>query len=351
MKPFRSTLSALLPQLGAIALVLLFGGLLVLGIGVSPLTAGRAFLDGVLGDLDSAGETLLKAVPLLLAALGIAIAFQARIWNIGAEGQLYAGALASTVLALELGSGPRLLLLPLLIVAGFLGGGLWAALAGALRERFGVSEIISTLMLNYVAFYGVSYLLHGPVKGADQFYPESAHIPEAARLPLVLPGSRLHAGFLLALLLAAAVHLMLSRTVVGYRIKAAGDNPEAARVGGIPMTRYVILSLFLSGGLAGVAGMGEVAGVHYRLLEKLSPGYGYIAMMVALMGRLHPGGVVAAALFVAALLVGVDNMQRVARVPATLADILIGLSVLSTLLSAYYPVIRAYLRRRVSHVA
>ena len=206
-------------------------------------------------------------------------------------------------------------------------------------------------MMNYIAFHGVSYLVHGPMKGPKQFFPESGFIPESGRLPVVLPGSRLHAGILLGFLFAAVLYLILSQTVLGYRIKAVGDNPEAARLGGIPITRYVVLSLFISGGLAGMAGMGEVAGVHYRLIEKISPGYGFTAIMVALMGRLHPGGIVAAAVFVAALLVGVDNMQQVARVPATLADILVGLSVLSVLASGHYRVFWSYLRRRFPRVA
>lgn len=347
----RQILSGILPQIAAIGLVMVLGALLVMAIGVSPITAGAAFLDGAFGGLNSIGETLLKSAPLLLAALGVSVAFRAQVWNIGAEGQLYMGALASTVTALGLRSLPASVLIPLCILAGFLGGGLWGALAGLIREKFGVNEIISTLMMNYVAFFFVSYLLHGPLKGPKQFYPESDYLPETAQLALVLPGSRLHAGILLGLAAAVILYFLMFRTVLGYRIRAVGDNAEAARIGGIPITRYVILSLFISGGLAGLAGMGEATGVHYRLIEKISPGYGYTAIMVALMGKLHPGGVVAAAVFVAALLVGVDNMQRVARVPATLADMLVGLSVLFILVSGYYPVIRAYLRRRFSNVA
>ncbi|MFQ5913086.1 MAG: ABC transporter permease [Nitrospinota bacterium] len=351
MSDRRQLLSGVLPQVGAIVLVLGLGALLVLAIGVSPVKAGAAFFDGAFGDLNSIGETLLKSAPLLLAALGVAVAFRARVWNIGAEGQLYLGGLASTATALALGPIPAVVLLPLTIVVSFLGGGLWAALAGVIKEKFGVNEIISTLMMNYVAFFGVSYLLHGPMKGPKQFYPESGFIPESGRLPVILPGSRLHAGILLGLLAAVVLYFVIFRTVLGYRIRAVGDNVEAARLGGISITRYVILSLFISGGLAGMAGLGEAAGVHYRLIEKISPGYGYTAIMVALMGKLHPGGIVAAAVFVGALLVGVDNMQRVARVPATLADILVGLSVLSILVSGYYPVVRAFLRRRFARVA
>jgi simple sugar transport system permease protein len=337
--------------LAAIGLVIGLGALLIMAIGVSPVKAGRAFYVGAFSNLNSIGETLLKMSPLLLAGLGVAAAFRAQVWNIGAEGQLYIGGLASTGVALALGPISAFVLLPLTIVVSFLAGGLWATLAGYIKERFGVNEIISTLMMNYIAFFGVSYLLHGPMKGPKQFYPESGFIPETGRLPVILPGSRLHAGILLGLLAALALYILMSRTGVGYRLRAVGDNAEAARLGGIPITRYVLLSLFISGGLAGLAGLSEAAGVHYRLIEQISPGYGYVAIMVALMGRLHPGGIILSAFFVAALLVGVDNMQRDARVPATLADMVVGLSVLAILASTYYPVIRAYLRRRFARVA
>jgi simple sugar transport system permease protein len=337
--------------LAAIGLVIGLGALLIMAIGVSPVKAGRAFYVGAFSNLNSIGETFLKMSPLLLAGLGVAAAFRAQVWNIGAEGQLYIGGLASTGVALALGPISAFVLLPLTIVVSFLAGGLWATLAGYIKERFGVNEIISTLMMNYIAFFGVSYLLHGPMKGPKQFYPESGFIPETGRLPVILPGSRLHAGILLGLLAALALYILMSRTGVGYRLRAVGDNAEAARLGGIPITRYVLLSLFISGGLAGLAGLSEAAGVHYRMIEQISPGYGYVAIMVALMGRLHPGGIILSAFFVAALLVGVDNMQRDARVPATLADMVVGLSVLAILASTYYPVIRAYLRRRFARVA
>jgi simple sugar transport system permease protein len=351
LKDFRATVSGILPQLAAIGLVIVLGALLVMAIGVSPVKAARAFYVGAFGNLNSIGETLLKMSPLLLAGLGVAAAFRAQVWNIGAEGQLYIGGLVSTGVALALGPISAFVLLPLLIVVSFLAGGLWATLAGYIKERFGVNEIISTLMMNYIAFFGVSYLLHGPMKGPKQFYPESGFIPETGRLPVILPGSRLHAGILLGLLAALVLYILMSRTGVGYRLRAVGDNAEAARLGGIPITRYVLLSLFISGGLAGLAGLSEAAGVHYRMIEQISPGYGYIAIMVALMGRLHPAGIVLSAFFVAALLVGVDNMQRDARVPATLSEMVVGLSVLAILASTYYPVIRAYLRRRFARVA
>lgn len=351
MRSLREVASGILPQLAAIGIVMILGGLLVTAIGVSPIKAGIAFLDGAFGGLNSIGETLLKSAPLLLAALGVAIAFRAQVWNIGAEGQILVGATAATAVVLWLGPMSHWFLVPLGLVVGFLAGGLWAAIAGLIKEKFGVNEIISTLMMNYIAFFGNSYLLHGPMKGPKQFYPESDFIPEAAQLPTILPGSRLHAGILIGLAAAVLVYYLMFRTVLGYRIRAVGDNPEAARLGGIPIGRWVVISLFLSGALAGLGGVGESAGVHYRLIEKISPGYGYTAIMVALMGRLHPGGIVAAAIFVGALLVGADNMQRAAGVPSVLADILVGFSVLSILISTYYPILRAYLRRRFVRVA
>ena len=324
-------LSIVLPHAGALALILLLGALAIVAAGASPLLVTRAFVVGVAGDLNSVGETLVKATPLLLAGLGVAIAFRARVWNIGAEGQIYMGGLAAAVISLALRDLPGPVLVALVLGASFLAGGLWGALAAGIKVRFGVNEIISTLMLNYVAFYLVSYLLHGPLKGARSFYPESAEIPEAARWPAILPGSRLHAGILLGLILALGIHLLISRTTVGFRIRAVGDNSEAARLAGIPVSRYVVVCLLLSGGMAGLAGLAEVAGIHHRLIEKMSPGYGYTAIMVALLGRLHPGGIVAAAVFTAGVLVGLDNAQRVARVPSTLADVVMGVTVLAVL--------------------
>ena len=346
MSRLRNLLWTILPSIGGIALVLLLGSCLILGIGSSPLKAGTAFYQGAFGSVNSLGETFLQTAPLLLAALGVAISFQARVWNIGAEGQMYVGGLAATAVALALEGLPGGILIAAAILAGFLGGGLWAALAGVIKEKFRVNEIISTLMLNYVAIKTVSYFVHGPMKGSKQFFPESAYIAEVGRLPVILPGSRLHAGILLAFVLAAVVYFVMSRTVLGFRIQVIGDNPEAARLGGIPISRYVVFTLFLSGGLAGMAGMGEVAGVHYRLIETLSPGYGYIAILVALMGRLQAGGVVVASIFVAALLVGVDNVEQLTRVPATLADIVVVLAVLSVLARDNLRAIWSYLGRR-----
>ena len=346
MKSLREVALGVFPQLVAIGIVIILGGFLVAVMGVSPIKAGIAFLDGAFGGLNSIGETLLKSTPLLLASLGVAIAFRAQAWNIGAEGQILVGALAATAVALGLGPISAWIHIPIAIIVACLAGGFWGAIAGYIKNKFGVNEIISTLMMNYIAFFLNSALLHGPMKTKTQFYPETDYIPDPAQLQVILPGSRLHAGILIALAASVLVYFLMFRTVFGYRIRAVGDNPDAARLGGISVGRWVVISLFFSGALAGLGGFTDSAGVHQRLIEKLSPGYGYTAIMIALMGRLHPGGIVAAAIFVGALLVGADNMQRAAGVPSVLADILVGLSVLSILISSYYPILLNFLRRR-----
>ena len=260
--------------------------------------------------------TLVRAVPLIVLGLGVALAFRAGAFNIGAEGQFYAGAIAATWVGLQVTAWPALLAVPALWLAAALAGTLWIALPVWLKIRFGVLEVISTLLLNFVAEAMVSYAVTGPLQEAKRIYPQSDPITEAARLP-VLPGSRLHAGVLVALALAAVLWFLLTRTAWGFRIRATGLGPLAAQVSGrIPTGRVLSVALLWSGALAGLGGGIEIGGVTYALFQNLSPGYGFTAIAVALLARLHPLAVVATGLLFGALEAGAQGMQREAGVPA-----------------------------------
>ena len=312
-----------LAPLGAIALATAVLALILLALGASPARALGALLSGAFGDSLALTNTALRMCPLLLVGLGVAVAFRCGIWNIGGEGQLYVGAIAATAVATRVApDAPGLLLLPLVLAAGVLAGALWGGLAAALRVGRGVSEVLSTILLNFIALLLVAYAVHGPLQELSSAYPQSDAFPDAARLGL-LPGlGRVHAGIALALLLAAAVWFLFFRTAAGLRLRAVGLSPEAARYAGIRPEREIVRVLFISGGLAGLAGALEVSGVTGRLFENLSAGYGFTAIAVALLARLHPLGVLPAALFFAALATGSGAMQRVAHVPSVTVQVI-----------------------------
>ena len=286
--------------------------------GYHPLTAGAALAAGAFGSVDAVlSVTLVRAVPLVLTGLAVTLAFRAGVWNIGAEGQLYAGALLATWVGLAGAGLPAALHLPLLLLAAALGGALWAAVPALLRVRRGVSEVITTLLLNFVAVNLASLAVRGPLQESRGVFPQSDPIAAGARLPTLWTGTRLHWGFVLAVLLAALLAWVLARTAVGFRLRAVGSSPAAARVAGRIAVGPVTLATFLaSGALAGLAGGVEVAGVTYALYEGLSPGHGYTAIAVALLAGLNPLGVIAAGILFGGLEGGAGAMQRSAGVPA-----------------------------------
>ncbi len=311
----------------AVAVSFLVVALLMLLVRVNPIEAYTALIRGSFGSLYGIGETLVQATPLLLAGLGIAIAFRGGMWNIGAEGQLLLGAIGATIAGLYLPEMPAIIRLLLVMLAGIALGALWGAVPGYLRARWGVNEIVTTIMMNYLAIFLLSYLVNGPMKDMSRVppQPQTARFPPSALLPKILPPTRTHAGILIALMATAAVWVVLRRTSLGYEIKAAGSNPAAAQYGGIRTVFTGTLAMVLSSALAGLAGMSEVSGIHHRLLEGISPGYGYIAIAVALFGRLDPVGVVLSSLFFGALLVGAEAMQRAVGVPVATVYLLQGL--------------------------
>jgi ABC-type uncharacterized transport system permease subunit len=285
--------------------------------GYDAMAALSALWQGAFGSwyaLTSA--TLVRAVPLIIIGLGIALAFRAGAFNIGADGQFYAGAIAATWVGLHVAARPAPVAIAAVWVAAALAGMAWVAVPVLLKLRFGVLEVISTLLLNFVAEALVSLLVQGPLQERQHIYPQSDSIAEAARLPL-LPGSRLHVGFALALVAALLVWYLFARTHWGFKLRAVGAGARAAEISGrIDARRITAVALLGSGALAGLAGGVEVSGVSYALFQNLSPGYGFTAIAVALLARLHPAGVVATGILFGALEAGAGAMQRDAGVPA-----------------------------------
>jgi simple sugar transport system permease protein len=309
----------------SIATALLVAGLVLLAAGENPLEVYWAMARGALGDRNGVAETLVKTIPLLLTGLGVAVAFRMQLWNIGAEGQLYLGAIAATGTGLFLlPEAPAIILVPALIVAGLAGGAAWGLVPGALRAYLGANEIITSLMLNYVAILFSEYLVHGPWRDPGSFgFPGTPPLPDAAWLPR-WSITRVHLGLVFGLVAAAWLWVVLRRTRWGYEIAVAGDNPRAARYAGMPTRRTILTVMALSGALAGLAGMSEVAGIGHQLQRNLSPGYGYTAIIVAWLGRLNPLGIVLVAFLLAAVLVGGDQLQISSGLPAAIAPMLQG---------------------------
>ncbi len=309
-----------------VAMALVIGGLLLWAAGVNPFVAFSRIYRAAFGtpaqwfrgELYPLSDTTVKATPLILAGLGVALAFRMRLWNIGAEGQLFIGAWAATGVALHLLSPetPRWLMLSAMMVAGFLGGAAWAAIPGALRAWLGVNEIITSLMLNYVAVYFNNYFIYGPWAlrgfGLSPRFPPNAWLPRLLDYADAVPlfrGLTAHLGIVFGLVGAFIFWLMLRNSKWGYEIRVIGDNPEAARYAGMNLPRNILLVMMLSGGMAGLAGMSELSGVVHLFQEKFSPGYGFTAIIVAWLAKLNPWGVVLVSYLFGGLLVGGDEIQ------------------------------------------
>lgn len=312
-----------LESLAALAAALVVSGVVVLLSGGDPLLVFGALIEGAFGSLDSLSELGVKTCPLLLTGLAITVAFRAGVWNIGAEGQLAIGAMVMAALGTRVGALPEPAGLLVCVLAAALGGAAWAAIAAALKVRRNVNEIISTIMLNFVALSLISYLVQGPLMEAGGRYPQTDAIDAALWMPRLTP-YRIHAGLLLGLVLAAGVGFLLFRTVAGFEMRAAGLNATSSRLAGLSVDRRIAMALILSGALAGIAGAVEVSAVSRRMYEHFSPGWGFTAIAVALLGRLHPAGVVIAAFFFGALDAGSNAMQRAAGVSSVLVSVIQG---------------------------
>ena len=340
-RPQVSHAALLLAPVAAVLFTLAVSGLLVLWAGAP---VGRTYVllaQGAFGSVFALTETLTRAVPLILTGLAAAVSFRAHLYNIGAEGQLYAGALAAVAVGgLHGGTGLEwspYLLFPLMMLAAALAGALWLLGPALMKARLGVDEVVTTLLLNFVMLLLVSALLDGPMKDPTAMgWPQSVALQGDLELAKLVPQTRLHTGLLWALALALLVWGLMARTVAGFRIRAVGANARAAAFAGVPVTRTVVLVALLSGGLAGLAGAIEVAGRTSYVTLDMSPGYGYSGIVIAMLAGLNPLGVVAAAIFVAGVLVGADSMSRAVGVPTYLADVIVATSLLAVLVAALF---------------
>ena len=381
--PFIGRLFDTLLPLIAILAAFAIGAIILLLQGVNPLEAYKAMIVGAFGSKNGLADTLVKAIPLLLVGLGIAIAFRGGVINIGAEGQLIVGALVTTFLGVQFGESMSPLLIIIIgLVAGMLAGGLWGAIPGYLKAHLGVNEILSTIMMNQIAIQIGFFLLRGPMidpaeRAAGTNIPQSARLPKVIDMPrftdmakslgftesakdlglegfakeiygLLVEPTRFHSGFIFAVVVAILAYILLWRTTIGYRIRAVGLNPHASRYAGINVKSNMILSMTLSGAFAGLAGAVEILGLHHRMFEPLavSAGYGFAGIVAALFGKLHPLGIIPSSILFGGLLVGGDKMQRAMQVPQVLVQVILGLVVLFVVSTDYF--VRKRQNQRVS---
>ena len=309
------------------ALLMLISGLIIFTmLGKDPIEAFHAFFVEPINDLYGIGELFIKAAPLMLIGTGLAVGFRASIWNIGAEGQLAAGAIAGGTVAIMLNNCDGGYVLPLMILAGAMGGMAWAAIPAFLRTRFNANEILVSLMLNYVAILLLALLVHGPLRDPDGYgFPQSILFSDAATLPLLVEGTRLHLGVILCLLGVVAGWVFLEKSFLGYQIRVAGLANRAAGYAGFKYNSLIWIGMLAGGLAAGVAGVLEVAGPIGQLLPSVSPGYGYAAIIVAFVGRLHPGGIFLASLLMALLYLGGESGQMNLDLPSAVTGIFQGL--------------------------
>ncbi len=342
----RSTRTAVaVPLLSIVVALVLTAGLLRL-FGAAAGETYVAMFRGAFGSWRAMQETLLKATPLMLASLGVTVAFRIRFWNIGAEGQLVWGGVGAAAVGLFAAPYiPAPLLLPAVLLAGMAAGALWGAIPAALNAHWGVDETLTTLMLNYVAILSAEHLYYGPWRDPDGYgFPGTATLPEAAWLPRI--SGRLHAGILIALALAVLLWVLFRYSRWGFTTRIVGNNRLAARVQGIGLERTIVVVLLLSGALSGLAGATEVAGVSHRLQEGLALGYGYTAIIVAWLSSLNPLVVVPGSVLMAGLLVGGDQVQMIMRLPAAVGEVIQGMILFPLLAGALFTEHRIRLKRR-----
>ena len=295
---------------GVIFAVLILGALLVK---TDVLEALDAFYQGTFGSSFGITAVFLRTAPLLLTGIGVAVAFRSRLINIGAEGQLYIGALVATWGGMTLDL-PSILFIPVLMALAFVAGGAWASVAAVLKAKYRINEIIVTFMMNFIAIYLASWALLNPLKGPSPGLAQSGDIAEAAMLP-VFGDTRIHLGIIIGVLACIVIYYFFKKTKKGFEIRAVGSNPVAARSAGISIFRSLFLAMMISGGLSGLAGMIEVTGIHHHLLDGISPGYGYTGIVIALVPNLHPLGIIPTALLFGITFAGADAAHRIAGLP------------------------------------
>jgi len=301
--------------------------------GFDTLLAYKIFFKGVFGSIDSIGEIFVKATPIILTGLSFAFAFRAGLFNVGAEGQLYMGGFLATLVGTSLKGLPMIIHLPLAIIAAFIGGGLWGLLVGWLKVKFKANEIITTVMLNYVAIYFVSCLIHGPMRArtVSGTFPQSELIANSARLPHIFLSTRVHLGFIIALICLVLYYIFFRKTVLGYETRVVGQSMNISKYAGINPERITLFIMFICGGMAGLAGASEILGVQGRLLENFSPGYGFDGIIVSLAGMNSPFGIFLVAILFGILREGGNSMQMFVGIPVEVIYIIQGLMVIFVL--------------------
>lgn len=320
----RSHLSIIFVPIVSFILALIFGALILLAFRVNPLQAYSVMIKGSLGSSYAISETLVKAIPLMLTGLGVSISFRMLFWNIGAEGQLAVGGITASFVALFLEEFiPPTLVLPTMLISAVLAGALWGLIPAGLKAILGVNEILTTLMMNYIAILLVEYLYLGPWRDPGGYgFPGTAPFPETAWLPRLT--GRVHIGIIFAILSAMLIWFILNHTKRGYEIRIIGQNPRAARYTGINIGKNILIVMLFSGGLAGIAGMAEVSGIARRLYSGLTVGYGYTAIIVAWLASLNPWGILLVSILMGGLFVGGDQIQIAMQTPAAVAQVLQG---------------------------
>jgi len=325
-RPEQSRAMVYVSPLIALVLTLIAGIIMFRILGVAPGQALYAFFIEPVTSLYGWAELGVKATPLILIGVALSVGFRANVWNIGAEGQLTLGAICGGGIALWLYDVDSIFVLPLMMIFGVLGGMAWAAIPAFLKTRYNANEILTSLMLTYVATLLLSLLVHGPWRDPDGFnFPESRIFSDSATLPVILEGTRLHLGWVFALLAVVGIWVLMSRTIIGYQVKVVGQSPQAGRYAGFSTKAVVWFSLLLGGGLAGLAGLFEVAGPIGQLLPSISPGYGFTAIIVAFVGRLHPVGVLFAGLLIALSYLGGESAQITMNLPLAVTGVFQGL--------------------------
>lgn len=335
----------------AILMAMLLGAIILLAIGADVLKTYLVILTEPLKNKIGVTEVLLRMVPLTIIALGITVAYRSGIINIGAEGQMAVGILATTALALGFPDLPRMVLIPFAILAGAVGGAAWGFIPGFLKAKLDVSELLSTVMLNYIAAQLYTFFLRGPMLDPAEMTmgsgtPQSMRLSSNLDLKRFISGTRIHSGIFIALALALLIFLLLWKTSYGFKMRAAGASERAARYGGINVTKYLIIAMMISGAFAGIAGSIEIAGVHRRAIEGVTSGYGFSGIVVALFGGLHPAGIIPAAFFFGLLIYGADMTQRLVGVPANMVQVLQGVIIL-VIVATKMVLANPYLMQRV----
>ncbi len=315
----------------AVFLALTVGSILLVFVKVNPLLAYRYLILGNFTNIYNIGEIFVKATPIILTGLAFTFAFKTGLFNIGGEGQMFAGAIAAVYVGLKTGHMSPFITITLCFLAALVAGAIWGIIPGLLKAKFGSSEIIVTIMFNYIGLYLVSYVVDGPLRESSGFYPQTDMIGKNAFLPYFLPGTRLHIGFIIAIVLSILTYIILKKTPFGYKLRAVGHNPHGAEYAGISIKKSIILSMAISGALAGVAGFTEIGGIHHRLLDNFSVGVGFDGIAAALLGGAQPIAVILSSVLLGMLKTGANAMQRGVGVPANIVNIIQALIILFVL--------------------